>query len=544
MDELANLCAQAAIKVTPEILSQLTHLTTHGHADRVKSYLMDCIEKQPQNVQLWKILSIICMLNKSYEEAECAFETALSLAPDDLENTRNYILYLEITDQTERLLDIMKYFISSFYNPEIYTSYLFKVAQFSNNKDYVFSQFRAYEDHLKKGHYDEIRPLVVRSYSPQKKIRVGYISADFREHPISLCIKPILMKHNKNKFEIHCINSNSHCDAMTQILSQIPETIWHHVGHKGNTLLADYIRALELDVLIDLAGHTAANRLPVFFMRAAPIQMTWMGSVYTTGLSQMDWRITSKELVPEQDACYYTEKLLYLPSGGGWMPSEAAPNVGRLPKAKNKYITFGSLNNRRKINDNVLLTWATLLKCMPTARLIMVTHGIDQGGFDDKLMSFFKHHRIHKRVQLFNGLSLSKFLMLLNKIDINLDTFPTSGGTTTLHATWMGVPTITMECGTEASRVTASIIAPLDLQDCITDNVDAYIDAAIKLASNTQRLAEIRKGLRQRLAEHLDRGNEAIVRGLEAHILKTIQPANELSSGKKKTSHKQIEPTD
>jgi protein O-GlcNAc transferase len=543
MDNLANLCTQAATSLTPDILNHLVHLTTNGHAERVKSHLMDCIEQQPHNVQLWKILAVICVLSKSDAEAECAFETAVSLAPDDRENTNNFTKYLLGINQIERALTLLKDYLSRNYDPQVYTYYLFQLAMYSNDKAYVFSQFNAYEDNLNKYYAQPTQPLTARSRSSDDKIRIGYISADFREHPISLCIKPILMMHNQEKFEVHCINSNLLCDQITQQLSQIKGTIWHHVGHQNNLELTNYIRALQLDVLIDLAGHTAGNRLPVFFWRAAPVQMTWMGSVYTTGLSQMDWRITTRAMAPDELKSYYTEKLFYLPCLGGWAPMDASPNICKLPALKNKYVTFGSLNDRRKINDDMLAAWSTLLARIPTARLIIISHDIDIGDFREKLQSIFKRHQVEKRIELLNAKPLKEFLALMNKIDINLDPFPVSGGTTTLHAAWMGLPTITLNGDTEQSRVSASIIKPLGLEECITENMQDYIDAAVKLANDTKRLATLRGCLRQRLAEQLRVGNETIVRALEAHIENIVPTANNKKSTKRRKKEVHIEHT-
>jgi protein O-GlcNAc transferase len=334
--------------------------------------------------------------------------------------------------------------------------------------------------------------------------RIGYVSADFRSHSVGYFVEPLIRAHDHSAFEIHLFSNVGRPDATTERFRHLTDR-WHEIRGLTDGDAADLIRREQIDILVDLAGHTAENRLLVFARRPAPVQVTWCGYPNTTGMEAMDYRLTDRWADPFGLTDHlHTEKLVRLPRGFlSYVAPSGVPEVDELPARKTGRITFGSFNALPKVRPAVVAAWAEILKRVPGSRLIVKSKGLGDAEARRRLLDLFAGQGISEpRVELVTSLaSHTHHLDLYNQVDIALDTFPYHGTTTTCEALWMGVPVVTLAGATHVSRVGVSLLERLDLADLVTYSPAVYIARACALAGGTERLAELRAGLRRRFAE-------------------------------------------
>jgi len=287
-------------------------------------------------------------------------------------------------------------------------------------------------------------------------------------------------------------------DAVTRRLKMLTDE-WQLVAGVGDDDLAQRIRADGVDILVDLSGHSACNRLPVFARKPAPVQVTWLGYSGTTGLRGMDYRFVYRHTAPPGRLDdQFTEKLVYLPCAMSFDTSRDAPDVGPLPAAALGHVTFGSLNRPNKIGERAVALWARVLHALPTSRLLI--GAINDADTAQRLLGRFAQCGIEPaRIELRPRLPLRDYLELHNEIDILLDTVPYAGGTTTNHALWMGVPTVTLAGSTLPQRLGAGIMNKAGLPEWVAETEDGFVAIARQAAADPVRLAALRAGLRQRL---------------------------------------------
>lgn len=341
-----------------------------------------------------------------------------------------------------------------------------------------------------------------QSREPDRRLRIGYVSSDLRRHAVAYFIEGILRHHDHRLFDIHAIDVSPHPeDSVTHRLKAfVPH--WHRLGDRSDDDVAKVVRDLEIDILVDLSGHTAHNRLLVFARRPAPIQVSWFGYMNTTGLASIDYRFTDASLDPPgASEAFYTEKLLRLPSAACFQPDAESPDVVPLPALRNGYLTFASLNQWTKVSSLARDAWACILRNVPAARLVVVARGGDDAGVRTHIVEEFKSRGVeHDRISVVGFRPLKSFLSLLNTIDLALDPFPYGGGTTTLHSAWMGIPVVALESEGELGRSTPGILRTLGLSALVADDVERYVQIATGLANDTERLARYRAELRDRFS--------------------------------------------
>lgn len=339
-----------------------------------------------------------------------------------------------------------------------------------------------------------------QSAAPDRKLKVGYVSADLRNHAVAFFIEGVLRNHDHSKFEIHAIDVSPYAeDAVTHRLRGNCDH-WHRLGHLDDAALASFIRQRQLDILVDLSGHTAHNRLLVFARRPAPVQVGWFGYMHTTGLTAIDYRLTDAGLDPpgESDAMY-TEKLFRLPSMACFQPDPLSPEVGQLPALRTGRVTIGSLNQWTKVTPMTKDVWARVLVALPSSKLVVVARGGADPAVRAEITAEFTRRSVHRdRIEVLDFMPTAEFLRLLGRIDFALDPFPYGGGTTTLHCAWIGVPVVTLETDSELGRSTPGILRVLGLEALIADDVDQYVRIAVDLANDVERLSGYRGVLRER----------------------------------------------
>lgn len=338
-----------------------------------------------------------------------------------------------------------------------------------------------------------------RPDAAKARLRVGFVSGELHSHPVALFLLPVLENLDRRRFEVACYHGGTRSDHVTERLRALSDRWVDARGWKDNQL-DEVIAADAVDVLVDLDGYTSQVRLAMFAARPAPVQLTWVGYLNTTGLTRMDYRLTDARCDPPAVAQpLHTEKLLLLPhSQWCYRPFiEVAPEPA-APCERNGYITFGSLNNVSKLTDAMARRWGRILLALPTARLLVVGVGSERKR-QSVLAALGESAGVLDRVRFAARTDLEGYYRLMGEIDIALDTFPYGGGTTTFDALWMGVPVLTATGETSSSRSAASLLAALGMEEWIAAYADAVVPLAVERAADTAAIAHLRRTLRDRL---------------------------------------------
>ena len=336
------------------------------------------------------------------------------------------------------------------------------------------------------------------------RLRIGYVSPDFREHSVSFFFLPLLMAHDRNEVEIFCYADVRRPDGITARIRKLADHYRSIVGLTDDRV-AEEIHKDRIDILIDLAGHTANNRLLVFARKPAPVQVTWLGYPDTTGMPVMDYRLTDDIADPEGDGDEnYSETLVRMKNGFlCYSPPDSAPDISSLPALQTGHITFGSFNNLPKLNEKVVEMWSNVLKRVPESSLLLKSKQFADESTKQRYMNLFLQNQISAgRIRMLSRTeSVFEHLALYNRVDIGLDTFPYNGTTTTCEALWMGIPVVTLKGDRHSARVGASLLTRVGLKELITESEDEYIARTVELAGDLDRLRELRAGMRERIME-------------------------------------------
>jgi predicted O-linked N-acetylglucosamine transferase (SPINDLY family) len=369
-----------------------------------------------------------------------------------------------------------------------------------------------FEEHRRWGQMQELTYSPMRTQGPsdwtasapdaltdcnsERRLRVGYVSPDFRFHPVTRYLETVLANHDLRHVEVFCYAEVFRPDAVTTRLQRLVQN-WRVTRGLTDAEVAQRIRNDRIDILVDLAGHTANNRLCVFAYKPAPVQVAWLGYMNTSGLTSMDYRLTDAMLDPPEEPIRDTEQLVRLPNGMCCFTAPLdAPEVAPLPALKRRHLTFGSLHGLLKVNAVVLDMWAHVLKAVPTARLLMFHHNLVPTLQDHIRQQLLARGIADGRLDLREGSCKAGYLGIYNEIDVSLDTFPCTGGVTTCESLWMGVPMLSL-CGKRpASRNSAALLMRVGLTDWIVHSPELYVAQAARAASNLESLAQLRAGLR------------------------------------------------
>ncbi|MBR4152864.1 MAG: glycosyltransferase [Selenomonadaceae bacterium] len=336
-------------------------------------------------------------------------------------------------------------------------------------------------------------------HKPHERIRVGYISGDFRQHAAFSVIFGFISCHDKSKFEVTCYSRNKVDDFYTEIFKKAVE---HFVSVKGLTdeQIAQKIHDDEIDIAFDLAGHTGLNGLPALAYKPAPVQICGVGYMSTTGLKAIDYFITDEILDPpnQNREKYFSEKFLYLPSQFCYLrPEKIAPSEGAAC-VENGYVTFGTICRYSKISNDMLAVWKEILDRVPDAKLIMRAQEFISNKTVDELYNRMKNIGFDvDRVVFRAAVADNDYFQAISKIDIMLDAFPYVGGVTTLDALYMGVPVVNFYGERHSTRFSKSILNAVGLSELSVNSVEAYIQTAVALANDFDTLDILHKNLRQ-----------------------------------------------
>ena len=337
------------------------------------------------------------------------------------------------------------------------------------------------------------------SRDPARRLRIGYVSGDFRKHAVEHFIEPILAAHDHQAFEITAYSNLVVIDDSTRRLRAHCDR-WREIYALSDDAAADLIAADGIDILVDLSVHSEGNRLTVFARKPAPVQMTYLGFPASSGLPAIDYRITAAGLdLPGVNEG--PEQLLALPDCYFcYQPPRKAPDVKESPFRSAGFVTFGSCNRLSKINPDVIATWSKVLQATPDAKLQLLAIALGEPATRRYILEQFAGEGIPAaRLTLLPSTDETGYLAAHHNIDIALDPFPFNGGTTTLHALWMGVPIVTLAGQLPVGRMGSNTLAAAGLGDLIASSIDQYIEIAATLAADNKRLTDLRRGMRARL---------------------------------------------
>ena len=517
----AETLVRAALRDKPDF-AQAAALLSHvldalGNSAGAIEAMELALRLEPDNFSSW--LSLAIMLNdlKRNEEAERAARRALALEPQSPDALRLLSLVLCAQGFSTQALEPLRTFIEI--EPTRFESQSFELGLL--NFDETLSAPEIFDKHRQFGaRLEQAFPARFERYlgtaDKDRRLRVGYVSADFCTHPVMLFLIPVLERHNREHFEIFCYSTTASSDRITERLRGLCDQ-WVDVTDMSHQKMADRVHADAIDILVDLTGHTRLYRLPVFSQQPAPIQATWIGYLNTTGLSRMDYRLCDARTDPlETSQALHTETLIHLPNSQWcYRPFIEKEVAVASPVEKNGYVTFGSFNSALKITSVMCRRWGELLSRVPNSRLLMVDINSEQKR-ESIRFDLFEMGISDDRIEFLPRVDLPVYYDLFSFIDISLDTFPYGGGTTTFDSLWMGVPVVTATGWTPASRSAASILSALGLDAWVAPSIDRYVEVAAGLAEDHQTIVELRRTLRQKLKASPLTDEATFVRDLEA----------------------------
>ena len=468
-------------------------------------YLATFLKHNPDHAEALGYMGIIFIRHCRFDEAISVLGKAYALEPDTAFVLNNLgRAFKMMGNQHEALVWFRKALDVEPENPSILSNYLFTLCYCDELAPAFVAQefFRLAPCCRPKVEPSSGSPLTVGA-AGSGKIRVGYVSGDFYTHSVAYFIEPILQFYDRQRYEVYCYSVGRSHDATTdrlitlvdvwrEMIATPPEELWRQVREDG------------IDILVDLSGHTADNRLGAFSLRAAPIQVSWIGCPATTGIPQMDYYLTDAICDPigmtEQ---FYTERLVRLPrTFCCYLPPMTFPPVGEAPFLANGHLVFGSFNNFSKVTTKQIKVWIQILKAVPDSKLYLKSMSLGSESVRQELQNQLSAEGVTVDRLIIRGITETSLEHLdeYTKVDIALDTFPYNGTTTTCEALWMGTPVITLAGSTHVSRVGASLLQNAGCSELIASNEEEYIQIAVMLAADTVRLQQYRHSLRGRLA--------------------------------------------
>ncbi len=467
--DLARAAYQQALDVNPVFLPALLGMGqlfwTNHHVEEAMQLFQRALAAGADPAKVYHGMSASLLTLGRHEECLAAYREALAVSPDDLVLLSDYLF---ATNYSSLLSD---------------QAWLAEHRRFGERVARFMPATRE---------YPECVP------DPDRVLRIGYVSGDLRDHPVTNFFEPLLLGHDRQRFSVYCY-ANFPRDDHISVRLKTEADVWRDVYKLSDEQLAQQIREDRIDVLVDLSGHTAYHRLAVFARAPAPVQVTWLGYGPTTGMATMDYAFTDRHFCPDAAAeSLFVEKVVRMPVYRVFRPG-AELELRPLPALKNGYITFGSFNNFIKLNIEVLDLWARLLCRVPDSRLAIIVGARES-------VDYVKHQFAERgvdpeRLMIYNRLDMSRFLQLHWHVDLALDPFPFNGATTSFIGMWMGVPMITMAGSKVGARTGVSLLGPLGLDEFIAHSPEDYIERASYWAAHPERLAEIRTGLRDRLRQ-------------------------------------------
>jgi predicted O-linked N-acetylglucosamine transferase (SPINDLY family) len=437
-----------------------------GRRVEASEILRTVVTLDPSDAESWRHLGVTLAMTGAMDEAAEMLERAIDLDPTNADYLLKYVFVLDTLETTslERAYEVRRTFNERHARPLMPPS-----------------------------------PLHTNSRKPERRLRVGYVSGDFRQHSASSAFLTILEHHDPRVVEVVCYSNSAQSDHITERFKACA-SLWRTVDQLTDEELAAQIRADRIDVLMDLSGYSGGNRLLTFARKPAPVQVTAWGYCTGTGLDAIDAYFSDPVIVPPEDERFYSEKVVHLPNVLSYTVPPVLPPIPPLPVLEKGTITFGSYNRAVKITATVLDTWARIMHAVPGSRLLLKPTVEDAPATRERLLGPLVRNGIDlDRIEILGKNPHYEHIASFGKIDFQIDTFPHGGGITTLEGLLMGVPCVTLLGDRVAGRTSASFVTALGLGDLVTRTTDEYVDVAVRLANDLGRLTHERATLRDRL---------------------------------------------
>lgn len=500
-------------------LNLATLLGETGHLEKAISYLEHAIAVNGESAQRLAALALAQQAGGDHATAELTCRKVLDLQPGNVSALITLAGCRSARADHRGAIELHERALQTNpYMPAIYSNIAFDATYLPDlPAEKVFAYHREWAARFEA-------PAAARRFThdpgsePDRPLRIGYVSGDFGRHPVGFLLREVARHHDRSQFHIHGYSMERNRDEINLAIGERAET-WTDALLMSDEELAAQIHRDRIDILVDLSGHTAYNRLPVFALRPAPVQATWIGYFHSTGLESIDYFITDPTTSPRGCGQLFSETPVHLPhTRFCYWPPEYAPEVAPPPANERGSVTFGSFNRVDKLVDPVFAAWAKIVDGTPGSRLLIKAGSLKTEASRRHLRDRFAAHGLSDdRLELRGASGHPDMLAEYGEIDIALDPFPFNGGMTTLEALWMGVPLVTLAGGHGVvARQSVSALSNLGLTDLAFPDVDTYIQGAIALAGDLDRLAELRRNLRPRMAASPLRQPEQFVRDLEA----------------------------
>ncbi|OHC75793.1 MAG: hypothetical protein A3G18_12585 [Rhodospirillales bacterium RIFCSPLOWO2_12_FULL_58_28] len=439
-----------------------------GRFEEAAAFYQKAIDLNPNNAELYHNLGFVLLELRKPGRSVAAYRRALEIDPASADAASNLIFALDF-DPTSAIADHRR-------------------------------ELERWNEINARPLAGEIKPHA-NSRDPERRLRIGYVSADFYSHSAAHVFGPVLLGHDPRQFQVFCYANSPREDDLTEQFRRSASQ-WRMINGLTDAAAAKLIREDAIDILVDLSGHSEGNRLLVFARKPAPIQVTAWGRAVGTGLEAMDYLFSDRIFIPPEEQCFYAEEIVYLPCTLGYICPDDAPPVGPLPAPANGRITFGCFNRLAKVADGALDVWGKLLSSLADAVIILKDPSLDLTVRRDVIHREFSERGVApERVILLGKTPWRQHLEAYGRIDIGLDPFPHGGGISTLEGLWMGVPFVTLKGNKPNSRGAASIQSAVGVNGWSADTPEQYLEIAETMAGDIDALAVLRGALRQRVAQ-------------------------------------------
>jgi protein O-GlcNAc transferase len=490
-------------------------LLQNRHADAAR-LLGRAAALQPSNPGYHLNLSVALLGLHNLEQAAAALTEALRLKPDYPQAQNNLAQLLQSRGQVDAAIPLFDRAASLQPNDPTYASNRLLALHYLDHCDpaALFEEHRRWDQRFGRSP----PPPHANSRDPDRRIRVGYVSANFRRHSVGYFFAPLLAHHDRAVVELYCYSGVLKSDEMTDQIRRAAH-VYREITALSDDRLCALVRDDAIDILVDLSGHTSGNRLTAFTHKPAPVQVTYLGYPNTTGLAAIDYRLTDALADPPGlTESFHAEQLICLPDCAWCFQPWPDPGAPEPRPRDNGPITFGCFNVLSKLTDQTLELWSSILQRLPESRLLIKSLGLEDDTARRHLGRRLAAHAIPaERVELVGFIDSERDHMeLYHRVDIALDTFPYHGTTTTCQSLWMGVPVVTLSGAAHMSRVGVSLLSNVGLGHLIAHTPREYVDIAVALAADPSALAEVRQTLRPTMLKGPLMDGPRLARGIES----------------------------
>ena len=503
--EDAVACLNNVLEAAPEHAGALLQLGRSTRALKqyaeAAGYFRRLHALNPERIEVLVDLGAALRMSGDLAASAALMRQALELAPDNTEVMYGLLGACFAMGEWELAMQLARQALELHPSAKAHSVLLFIMSHCCMDAEELTREHFAFAERWETG-LRALRQPHPNSRDPQRRLRVGIVSADLYDHAVTNFVAPVFeaLKDSPG-VALYAYYNNTVEDGMTAQLREVAAA-WRPIANLDDDAAERLIREDAIDILIDLSGHSALNRLPLFARKPAPLQCSWIGYAGTTGLEAMDYIVYDQFSLPEgRYDEQFSEKIVRLPLGAPFTPATVAPPVNELPALRNGYITFGSFHRLNKLNRNVIGQWARLLHAVPDSRMLL---GGMQTGTEEVLTSWFAEQGIGRERLLFrNRTHVYGFLEQHHDVDVCLCPFPYSGSTTIGQALWMGVPTLIPVGETNPSHAAVPVMAHLGLADFVADSEATYIALGVFLSQNLDALATMRATMRKRFTDSL-----------------------------------------